>query len=129
MTETALALPDMFAAKGAKNKVCADLAILGPKNRCNQHNCQPDGAVSKAAMQKRMSGRLQTALSKAKGPNGQKAKDKWAATCALKGQKGMDIWGQKKEFMLHWVSDPEWADLTDNVQPPRRPCLSKAKQL
>ncbi len=75
----------------------------------NQHTRDPNEKVSKLQVQKRMSAKLQKALVRAP----REAKDKWHAICALKGQRNASIFFHKKEFMMQWVSDPEWDNLAE----------------
>ena len=80
-------------------------------NRGNQHTRDPDLAITKIGLQKRMSGRLSSALAAAP----QHAKDKWDAICGLKGKRGASIFWHKKEFMMKLVSDPQWESILDSL--------------
>jgi len=56
--------------------------------------------------EKRIWGKLATA--RAKAPTA--AKRKWDEICARKGTRGGNITSLKKDFLMAWVSDPEWQD-------------------
>ena len=92
-----LSVPSMFAVKTGKTG----------NYRGNQHSNNADvSTLSKAQAEKRIWGKLATARNKAP----QDAKRKWDEICSRKGTRGGNIVGLKKEFLLAWVSDPEWTD-------------------
>ena len=84
----------MFAAKSGNS-------------RGNQHTNNKDvSALTKSQAEQRVWGKLATA--RAKAP--QSAKRKWEEICSRQGTRGGNIRGLKKDFLMAWVSDPEWTD-------------------
>jgi hypothetical protein len=104
---TALAVPDMFTSQSRQA-------------RGNQHSKAADGTVTKLALAKRMSGRLQTALVSAPTH----VKSKWNEILALKGKRGSCIFAHKKDFLLKWVGDPTWEILLGLLALHVRHCLA-----
>ena len=66
--------------------------------------------MTKHALQKRLSGKLHTAVTNAAGEGGDAARKKWQGIMELKGKRGSQVNLHKKNFLYAWVSNPDWSD-------------------
>ena len=88
-----LAVPSIFSTKKTHD-------------RGNQHNRADGTQLTKQQAEKRIWGKLAVARQKAPA----QIQATWGEIAARKGVRNGNIMNLKREFLMKWVSDPEWQD-------------------